>query len=238
MKPALREKLKAGLVDFAFDDVQDQIPPFIMIGGDTGEGKTHKACTISDLMPVALLDTELRGSIVVNKFKQSKHPIMYKKVTDYFGLLLSVTGAINYFKKLGVTGAIIIDSASEVQQFAEEAYKQEAQLEKVWPQILWAHIYAKCDIIVKAVRESGNVLILTSKLKEKYLNDKPTGVMEYRTYSRFPYLCDLAFILDPKSQNLVITKNGYNKDKTEKTGLLIPKDENLTNIIKLFNENS
>jgi len=193
---------------FAFDE-EESHSPIVLIGADTGEGKTHLACTMSQVMPVALGDTEMRASIVTNKFNDSPFPIKRKTIKSYLETITFLYSAIRYFKSLEKKGCIVLDSVTEVQQFAEEYYKEIAQLEKVWPQYLWAQIFAYCDNIIKIVKESGNMLVMTSKVKEKYVNDKPTGESTYRTYHRFPYLSDIAFMLENGKPNIRITKDGY-----------------------------
>jgi len=211
-------------------ETEENHADIILIGADTGEGKTHLACTMSEVMPVAIGDTEMRASIVTNKFKDSAFPIQRKTIRTYLETLSFLYAAIKYFKTLGKKGCIVLDSVTEVQQFAEEYYKEVAKLEKVWPQYLWAQIYSYCDNIIKIVKDSGNTLVMTSKVKEKYVNDKPTGELVYRTYHRYPYLSDIAFMLDHEKPLLRVTKDGYWQDLKQE----IPRTLSLPQIIEVI----
>ena len=99
-----RDYIGEAVKNFSFDNNDDEQAPFVLIGGETGKGKTHLACTMSELMPVAICDTELRGRIVTRKFQEEKHPVMIKGVENYLDMLAFVNVAINEFKELGKKG--------------------------------------------------------------------------------------------------------------------------------------
>ena len=73
-----KEQLTNALNSFEFqipENVKDN--PLIVLSGEQGTHKTHLACTMSEIMPTYLLDTEHRGHIVARKFPKN---LYYKHV--------------------------------------------------------------------------------------------------------------------------------------------------------------
>ena len=206
--------------DFTFPEIPPNVP-FTLLAGVQGSGKTHLALTLTEKYEnVFLLDTELRGNIVARKFPKVK----YAQVKTY----LQLYGIIKHITEKYEKGIIILDSASDLQQFAEVRYKEVAKLEKVWPQYLWAQVFDMCDEIIKMVRESNLGMILTARMKEEYVNDKPTGNFIPRVYNRLPYNVDIILELQKtdKGRKLFVTKDGYNDKLGE-----ISYEANLNNIL-------
>ena len=205
-----KKQLSAALESFEFqkpDAIKDN--PLIVISGEQGTHKTHLACTMSELMPTYLLDTEHRGHIVARKFPKG---LYYKQVSNYTDIVVA-THAI--FRVAKEPSTIIIDSGSDFQQYAETRYKEVAKLEKIWPQYLWAMIWNMCDTLLYDIRESGHTLILTTRVKDEYIGDKPTGKKVPRIYNRVPYNADIMLEMtgNPKKP-IQVTKNGYFADNT------------------------
>lgn len=200
-----RKQLTTALESFEFQvptEVQDN--PLIVISGKQGTHKTHLACTMTELMPTYLLDSEHRGHIVARKFPKN---LFYKQVSNYSDVVVA-THAI--FKAAKVPSAIIIDSGSDFQQYAETRYKEIAKVEKVWPQYLWSMIWDMCDKLLYDIRESGHILIMTTRMKEEYVGDKATNREIPRIYNRIPYAADIMLeMTGDVKKPIVVTKNGY-----------------------------
>ena len=66
------EKEKAELIRqreaFTFSEYDDNPRLVLLVAGREGSGKTHLACTMNQLGPVYLIDTEYRAQIVTRKF--------------------------------------------------------------------------------------------------------------------------------------------------------------------------
>lgn len=220
MNPKEKQRYERFVEEFKFEDLPPT-RPFVLLSGTQGVGKTHLALTLSNHTDVFLLDTELRGNIVARKFPKVK----YAQIKSYLQLLGIVDHIIKNYDK----GFIVIDSASDIQQLAEVRYKQVAKVEKIWPQYIWAQIYDMCDEIIKKVRDSNFGLILTSRMKEEYINDKATGNLLPRVYNRLPYNVDIMLELykEKDKRKLIVTKDGY----YDKTGE-IPYVDDLKTIIE------
>lgn len=218
--PEEKKQLLAALDKFEFEaptTIKDN--PLIVISGAQGTHKTHLACTMSETMPTYLLDSEHRGHIVARKFPKN---LFYKQVSNYNDVVVA-THAI--FKVAKEPSAIIIDSGSDFQQYAETRYKEVAKVEKIWPQYLWAMIWDMCDRLLYDIRDSGHTLIMTTRVKDEYIGDKPTGKMVPRIYNRVPYAADIMLEMtgDPKKP-IITTKNGYFADELKQftTELSLP----------------
>lgn len=205
-----KKQLQKALDSFEFEVPEKQEDnPLIVLSGTQGTHKTHLACTMSTKMPTYLLDTEHRGHIVARKFKEN---LFYKKVSSYLEMIVAIQAI---FKNAQEPSAIIIDSGSDFQQYAEARYKEVAQTEKIWPQYLWAVIWDMCDKPLYEIRKSGHTLIMTTRMKDEYKNDKATGLQIPRIYNRVPYNADLMFETTGNSKLPIrLTKNGYFEDQT------------------------
>ena len=218
--PEEKKQLLAALDKFEFEaptTIKDN--PLIVISGAQGTHKTHLACTMSETMPTYLLDSEHRGHIVARKFPKN---LFYKQVSNYNDVVVA-THAI--FKVAKEPSAIIIDSGSDFQQYAETRYKEVAKVEKIWPQYLWAMIWDMCDRLLYDIRDSGHTLIMTTRVKDEYIGDKPTGKMVPRIYNRVPYAADIMLEMTGDSKKPIITtKNGYFADELKQftTELSLP----------------
>lgn len=200
-----REELNKLSAAFAFNEVEEHPKTVVLIAGKEGSGKTHIACTMSEREPVYLIDTEYRAQIVTRKFKNVK----FATAKNYKELVV----AVKHILTQQPPGTIVIDSASDLQTFAEIEYLDRTKKESVYPIFNWADVWALCNAVIDDIKFSGKFnLVLTSRVKEEYIGDKPTGKILPRVYSSMPYKSDiiLQFSNDPKS--LVLNKNGYTGD--------------------------
>jgi len=188
---------------FTFNDPNESPPLICLIAGKEGSGKTHMACTMSELGPVYLVDTEFRSQIVTRKFPN----VRFTLVKNYSEMVV----AIWYILRHQPPGTIVLDSGSDLQIFAEIEYLERTEKEKVGMPWNWSEVWRLCNAIIDDIRFSKKFnLIITSRLKEEYAGDKGTGRMIPRIYSTLPYKADivLQYTLD-KIPQLQVTKNGF-----------------------------
>jgi len=179
--------------------------PLMLISGEPGSGKTHLALTIAKEMRVYFLDSENRGEIVANKSPYKKN-ILYKPVSSYE----EVREALGYIYKVEKEPvAILYDSGTDIQHFAELHYKEVSKVEKIYPKVNWSHIYDLMDNVIIPIRRSPHFLIVTSRMKEEYINDSPTGKKTIKIYSRLPYWADVILELEGPDKLIKLKKNGY-----------------------------
>lgn len=210
-----RKQLMDKMKSFEFADI-DSIPDtmFVVIQGEAGAGKTHLAVTMSELMPIYVLDSEKRGLIVVKKFAgKTKFPIKYTQIDNYADMIAAIKAILIKYKN--ERGMIIIDSGSDVQQFAEAEYLRRAKKDKVYPITLWAEIYDMLDTPVEDIRKAGFLVCMTARMKDEYIADRKTGSQIPRIYNRAPYWADLIVEVskDPKKPQTVV-KNGFAETQT------------------------
>jgi hypothetical protein len=201
------EKEKQELIErrdtFTFDSPDAHNKLVVLIAGKEGSGKTHLACTISEHEPVYLIDTEYRGGIVAKKFKNTK----LATVKNYTDLVVAVKHILMHQPP----GTIVIDSASDLQVFAEIEYLERTKKESIYPIFNWADVWALCNAVIDDIKFSKKFnLVLTTRVKEEYIGDKPTGKIVPRIYSTLPYKSDVVMQFEnDKERTVCVTKNGF-----------------------------
>jgi hypothetical protein len=188
---------------FRFSEAEAMPKLVALIAGREGSGKTHLACTMSEIGPVYLLDTEYRGQIVTRKFRNVKFAV----IKSYEELVV----AVKHILKHQAPGTIVLDSGSDLQTFAEIKYLERTEREKVGMPWNWAEVWRLCNAIIDDIRFSERFhLVITARLKEEYLNEKATGQMIPRVYSPLPYKADVILQFNgPKERKITVTKNGF-----------------------------
>jgi hypothetical protein len=144
---------------FTFDEPETMPKSLVLVAGKEGSGKTHLACTMSELGPVYLLDTEYRAQIVTRKFSGVKFAVI-KSFTE-----LAV--AVQHILKHQQPGTIVLDSGSDLQTFAEIEYLERTHKEQVGMPWNWAEVWRLCNAIIDDIKFSGRFnLVVTARLKE------------------------------------------------------------------------
>lgn len=179
------ERIKKAAADFKFDDISKSPNKVIVVAGPEGTGKTHLACTMSEVMPVYLIDTEYRASAVIRKFDPEK--VRHKVCSTYDEVVVAVKAILTRAKP----GAIVLDSGSDLQTFAEIAYLKRTKMEKIYPIYNWSEVWAMCNALVDDIKFSPFTLVVTARVKEEYRGDKATGLIVPRIYSALPYKADM-----------------------------------------------
>lgn len=180
---------------FAFDEDPPSANTILLVGED-GSGKTHFACTMKELGPVYILDTELRADKVATVMFGIKTIV---RVYDYIGMYAAVRGIIAKFKP---PGTIVFDSGTDLTKFAGQRFMDEAKLDKIYPVVLYDEVYRKCDAVYNACRRAGFNVVITGQMKDEYVGENRTGKMIPKIYNRLFYTADITVLC--------------NKDKTKK----------------------
>lgn len=192
--------------EFKFNDFGSLGNTVVLIAGPEGSGKTHLACTASERGPLYIVDTEYRAYIVASKFKKAGREIKVGVVRNWKELVVLVAHVLKFQPK----GTIIIDSGSDFQQFAEIEYLNRTKMEKIYPEYNWTEVWSMCNAVIDDIKFSGFDVIITARVKEEYVNDKPTGKHVPRIYDPLKYKAD--FIVQftyAKPHKPEIVKNGY-----------------------------
>jgi len=190
---------------FKYSELETKPKLIILISGREGLGKTHLACTMSEVEPVYLIDTEYRAQIVIRKFNNVK----FTTAKNYSELVV----AVNYIIRNEQSGTIVIDSGSDLQTFSEIEYLERTDKERVGLPFNWAEVWRLCNAVIDEIKFSQNFnLVITSRMKEEYINDKPSGKSVPRIYSALPYKADIMLELrKDKEVTLEVTKNGFDE---------------------------
>jgi hypothetical protein len=201
-------ELIANCESFKFNEVDDSSKLVVLIAGKEGSGKTHLSCTMSEIEPVFLIDSEYRAHIVTRKFSNVK----FATAKNYNELVVAVQHIIKY----QAPGTIVLDSGSDLQTFAEIEYLERSQKDKVGMPWNWAEVWRLCNKIIDDIKFAQKFnLIITARMKEEYQNDRPTGNMIPRLYNSLPYKADVVLqFTNDKAKKLVLTKNGFTGDLT------------------------
>jgi hypothetical protein len=155
----------------------------VEVFGPPGSGKTHFACSFPS--PV-VLDTEGRSHIVMRKFDLDR----LKRVRSW-GDVRAASEIILANVKPPAT--IVVDSASDLQSMAEEAWLSETGQAAVWPKVNWGQIFDRLDTFIDFWRERGYNLVLTERVKPEYdaKTETYTGLLAPERYKKLPYRADI-----------------------------------------------
>jgi len=207
---------------FVFSEIEELPKMVVLVAGKEGSGKTHLACTMTELGPVYLIDTEYRAQIVTRKFSGVKFAVV-KSFTE-------MAVAVQHILKAQPDGTIILDSGSDLQTFAEIEYLERTEKEKVGMPWNWAEVWRLCNAIIDDIKFSRRFhLVVTARLKEEYVNDRGTGNLVPRVYSPLPYKADVMLqFSEAKDRKLQVTKNGF----TGQRGTSVEAGSSLPEIIK------
>jgi hypothetical protein len=221
-----RQELMAKRDNFKFSDPDEAPKLVILIAGKEGSGKTHLACTMNELGQVYLIDTEYRAQIVTRKFNNIK----FSTAKNFEELVIAVKHIIKYQQP----GTIVIDSGSDLQTFSEIEYLERSEKDKVGMPWNWAEVWRLCNAVIDDIKLSQKFnLVITARVKEEYINDKPSGQIVPRIYSTLPYKADVVLQFgNDKERKLQVTKNGFTGNLT----LAIQKTDSLPTIINKLSE--
>lgn len=164
--------------------------------GPEGSGKTHFATTWPN--PV-FADTEGRAHLVLRKRGITR----WKKIATWDDLRRVSQAAV---EAVPAPATFVVDSGSDLQSMAEEAWLQESGKENVYPRVLWGQIFEKLDAFILFWREVGWNLVITERMKPEFdpTIRTPTGQEGAYTgrlipdrYKKVPYKADVVLELVP-----------------------------------------
>ena len=221
-----QQELLAKRDAFKFSEPEQSPRLVILVSGREGSGKTHLACTMNELGPVYLIDTEYRAQIVTKKFKS----VQFTVAKSFREMAVAVKHILKYQRP----GTIVLDSGSDLQTFAEIEYLERNEREKVGMPWNWAEVWRLCNAIIDDIKFSEKFnLVITSRLKESYVNEKATGNFVPRIYSTLPYKADIMLqFTQEKDPRLLVMKNGF----TGEIGTAVPKSSPLPQLITLLSK--
>ncbi len=218
-----KERLELQAMEEAFRFSEPESLPHLvaLISGKEGSGKTHLACTMNELGPVYLLDSEYRAQIVTRKFTGIK----FATVKNFTEMVIAVKHILEHEEP----GTIVLDSGSDLQTFAEIEYLERTEKDKVGMPWNWAEVWRLCNAVIDDIRFSGTFnLVVTARLKEEYVSERPTGQLIPRVYAPLPYKADVILQFgSEKDRKLTVSKNGF----TGEAGKVLPNNANLPSII-------
>ena len=218
-----RQELLSRRDAFRFSELEALPKLLVLIAGREGSGKTHLACTMNELGPVYLIDTEYRAQIVTRKFSGVKFAL----ARSFDDMVVAVQHILRYQEP----GTIVLDSGSDLQTFAEIEYLERTEKEKVGMPWNWAEVWRLCNAVIDDVKFSQRfTLVITARLKEEYVNEKATGQLVPRIYAPLPYKADI--ILQFNGGKLLVMKNGF----TGESGVALPYRDSLPRMIRKLAE--
>ncbi len=172
----------------------------ILIIGDTEDGKTHLAATMSEIMPTYFFDTEFRAHVVIDKFKKLGRAIRVAAVKSYSEL---VAGTRWVIKNVKPDACVVVDSGTDLQKYSEEKYLDDRGREKMGMPITWPEMWSYTYRIMDDLKHSGFVTVYTAKVKDEFLNDARTGNKKPRVFADIPYRADIIVEFKDRVPHLV-----------------------------------
>ena len=183
--------------------------------GPPKTGKTHWAM-FETPEPVFVVDTERRGSIVQAKAVKTGRDVRRKGVSNFDGVRSAVSQAIKdslpASRRGDPCGTIVFDSASDLLDWAVEAWLRETGNKKVYPRVAWAHVYEKVDKVLEAPRRVGMNVVLLCRAKDEWQDDEPTGRLTFEGYKKFPYRADIGILMGVGRHGWIVTLNALDRE--------------------------
>ena len=156
--------------------------------GEGSRGKTHSACS----WPKAcLISTEGKGGIIAKKFGIPWYrPQNFDEVMKYVKVAM-LDPKIE---------SIVIDNIKDVLDWAElyvlrvlseQRRKEVKSLYSKAGAVQYNLLYERMDWLLSFIKRNGKNCILTSRVKDEYINDTRTGHLIKDGYKKSHYICDL-----------------------------------------------
>ncbi len=180
----------------------------IGIYGDFATGKTHFALTCPE--PIFIIDTENGSAPLANSFKGKDIKVLDVCEADGNKSYEKVKDAVNYICQQDNVGTVIIDSVSDLWEFAQENAKISVfkigitdRLKQQWDWSVINKMYL--SLIHKLINKNCN-LVLTARETEVYAGaGQPTNIVKPKWQKTTGFWVDFVLYADKK-----ITKEGVN----------------------------
>jgi len=204
-----------------FEEPKVSGKPIILIAGPEGTGKTHFAATFPD--PLVFLDTEGRAGRVLKKFKKR---IYYKKVTGWN----EIRQAAKILPELQAQ-TFIIDSASDLRQWADKSWLADKRAEKVHPIHHWTFVNQMLDGFLTFLQKLDVYVVLTARMKREYVDDRFTGRMVSDIYHKYPYKADIVLEFKGEEEGYIVRKSAFDENHVG-MGFQWPEWKDITSLIR------
>jgi len=229
--PSPKNRRAAGSINapsgsFSPDPMPEEIPISVDIAGEKDMGKTHFAATFP---PKCLfLDNELKAPIVLRKFKARGIEHIWKKVKSFRDIREGVYWAIDSGDEIKT---VVFDSGALLQKLAviewseEHGGKKPIVIDKITGTVstyLYAQVYEKIDSLITLLKDNGKNIVVTSRMKDEWIMDKPTGRRVRDGFKHFPWDLQIGLIIRkgikdwnstkvyfPEIKFAEVTKNNY-----------------------------
>ena len=183
-----------------------------VVAGGAGKGKTHMALSACQHARVFCADTEGRAEWIKDRRFQEKSDnidIFYAKNWQGFK---EVGKAIREWRQDNKTARpsplLVIDSGTDFRDYAEAFVVDHRKPQHKFHKSQWGLIGKEMKNYLHALRDKLNCnVLLTSQVREKYLNDKPTGIIEPRIYQRVIHEADFVMWYNEDQRQWEVTKN-------------------------------
>jgi len=136
----------------------------------------------------AVCDTEHKAYVVMRKFGNKR----WFPATSMEELRLFVDTCLSDPN----IETVVIDSGSDVQDWAEQEYIAEKGVNAIYPQVEYKKVYRKIDEITYKVIDGGKNLVLTSRVKDEWIADSKTGRLIRDSYKKYPFQLQLIIMLE------------------------------------------
>jgi len=154
----------------------NQIPLLIELIGEAGTGKTHTGLLFPN--PLLIDCTEQgEGEIIARKVFPDEWEKRYIHVMDWHDLLNIAEGYSTY----------IFDTSKDVVSIMSDKWCAKYNKKRVYPPAAYGEVYKMIDKLIKDVLYRPANVVMTSILRDEYVNDKKTGVRERDGYKRLSF---------------------------------------------------
>jgi hypothetical protein len=229
----IMEEVREGKIIFKnLSDANTQRGLKIGIYGDYATGKTHFALTCPE--PVYILDTENGSPPLTHNFKGKDIRVLDCGEVDGTISFEKIQNAIDYILTKGDAGTIIIDSVSDLWEFAQEYGKVKifkiSVLDRLKQQWDWGKInYLYLNIIKKLINSNSNI-IFTARESEVYAGaGQPTNIVKPKWQKSTGFHLDFVIHNTKRIDKLGNVSFNSNIEKSRSCSKLMGKNiENLT----------
>jgi len=178
-------------IPVSFDSLPSQKFFSLEVAGEPDYGKTTLGADFP--LDIVFLDTENKAYIAIDKLPEDqKGHVHWKKVQTFD----DIRAGIEFALEKPEVRTVVIDSGSDLRDMAVEEWSTEHkgrrpividQLTGHVSTILYSQVYDKIDSLIRQLHDKGKYLVVTSRLKDEYLEDERTGKRIPDSYKKLPW---------------------------------------------------
>ena len=211
----------------------------IGIYGDFATGKTHFALTAPE--PIFIIDTEMGASPLAYQFKEKDIKVLDVAEKDGSKSYEKVEKAIEFITKQDKIGTVVIDSVSDLWDYAQEYGKvnvfkirPQDRLKQQWDWGIINKLYL--NLILRLIKLDCN-LILTARETEVYARaGEPLGIYKPKWQKNTGFWVDFVLYNSKKIDKTGVVNFNTYVEKSRPVGKLMNKRFLNLNFIKLKEE--